>query len=108
MQQQNNAKVQLTTRCFEISGVPFVSLVVLDEGPGFPPEILERLFEPYVTTKSKGNGLGLAIVKKIVEEHGGTIRAENSPDHGARIKIRFPITSTEFKGSTAQVQGDAA
>lgn len=108
MQQQKNAKVQLTTRCFEISGVPFVSLVIVDEGPGFPPEILERLFEPYVTTKSKGNGLGLAIVKKIVEEHGGTIRAENSPEHGARIKIRFPITNTEFKGSTAQVQGDAA
>ena len=108
MQEQNNAKVQLTTRCFEISGVPFVSLVVVDEGPGFPPQILERLFEPYITTKSKGNGLGLAIVKKIVEEHGGTIRAENAPEHGARIKIRLPITSTEFKDSTVQVQGDAA
>ena len=47
-------------------------------------------------------------MKKIVEEHGGTIRAENAPEHGARIKIRLPITSTEFKDSTVQIQGDAA
>ena len=91
MHNQRQAKVQITTRCFEISGVPFVSLVVLDDGPGFSDKVLDRLFEPYVSTKSKGNGLGLAIVKKIVEEHGGTILAENAPQHGARIKIRLPI-----------------
>ena len=45
-------QVQITTRCFEISGVPFVSLVVVDDGPGFPEDMLERLFEPYVTTKN--------------------------------------------------------
>lgn len=87
------AQVQITTRCFEISGVPFVSLVVVDDGPGFPSDLLERLFEPYVTTKTTGNGLGLAIVKKIVEEHGGTIRAENASDKGARIKIRIPLSA---------------
>ena len=108
MHKQNNAKVQLTTRCFEISGVPFVSLVVTDEGPGFPAKVLERLFEPYVTTKTKGNGLGLAIVKKIVEEHGGTIRAENAPSHGARIKIRLPITNTQITKTSVHAQGDAA
>ena len=108
MHEQQNAMVQITTRCFEISGVPFVSLVVTDEGPGFPSAILERLFEPYVTTKTKGNGLGLAIVKKIVEEHGGTIRAENTPGHGARIKIRLPICSTETLKTSVHVQGDAA
>ncbi len=107
MNEQQDAKVQLTTRCFEISGVPFVSLVVTDEGPGFPAEILEHLFEPYVTTKSKGNGLGLAIVKKIVEEHGGTICAENAPDHGARIKIRLPITNTQIMKTAMHAQGEA-
>lgn len=108
MEDQIDANVKLTTRCFEISGVPFVSLVVVDEGPGFPSDILDRLFEPYITTKTKGNGLGLAIVKKIVEEHGGTIRAENAPEQGARIKIRFPMTSTEFKEHPRQAQGDVA
>jgi len=110
-------QVQITTRCFEISGVPFVSLVVVDDGPGFPSDMLERLFEPYVTTKNTGNGLGLAIVKKIVEEHGGTIRAENAPDQGARIKIRIPLTpvssgtpvgTIETGEIPARRQGDAA
>ena len=109
MHAQKGAKVQIITHCFEISGVPFVSLVVVDDGPGFPPDILERLFEPYVTTKTNGNGLGLSIVKKIVEEHGGTIRAENVPSHGARIKIRLPIvSSTRMLKTTVQIQGDAA
>ncbi len=108
MHEQQNAKIEITTHCFEISGVPFVSLEVTDDGPGFPSEILERLFEPYVTTKTKGTGLGLAIVKKIVEEHGGTIRADNTPEHGARIKIRLPISSTETLRTSVHVQGDAA
>ncbi len=108
MHEQQDAKIEITTHCFEISGVPFVSLEVTDDGPGFPPEILERLFEPYVTTKTKGTGLGLAIVKKIVEEHGGTIRADNTPEHGARIKIRLPISSSETLRTSVHVQGDAA
>jgi len=105
-------QVNITTRCFEISGVPFVSLVVVDDGPGFPHDLLERLFEPYVTTKNTGNGLGLAIVKKIVEEHGGTIRAENAQDKGARIKIRIPLSVTantiEADEASIHSQGDAA
>lgn len=58
-----------------------VRLVVRDNGPGFPPQMTGRLFEPYVTTKPKGTGLGLAIVKKIADEHGARIEALNlSPD----------------------------
>ncbi len=107
-----HSQVQITTRCFEISGVPFVSLVIVDDGPGFPNDLLERLFEPYVTTKNTGNGLGLAIVKKIVEEHGGTIRAENAQDRGARIKIRIPLSTSASRTMetdiSAHSQGDAA
>ena len=111
--EQQQPQVQITTRCFEISGVPFVSLVVVDDGPGFPDDLIDTLFEPYVTTKNTGNGLGLAIVKKIVEEHGGTIRAENAPDKGARIKIRIPLNSTtsntiEVGEFSVRSQGDAA
>lgn len=116
--EQLHLKVQITTRCFEISGVPFVSLVVVDDGPGFPEDLVDSLFEPYVTTKSTGNGLGLAIVKKIVEEHGGTIRAENSTERGARIKIRIPLSTTApssieademlVHSQSVRSQGDAA
>jgi nitrogen fixation/metabolism regulation signal transduction histidine kinase len=58
-------------------------LVVRDHGPGFPPEIIARVFEPYVTTKARGTGLGSAIVKKIVDEHHGRISINNRQPIGA-------------------------
>jgi nitrogen fixation/metabolism regulation signal transduction histidine kinase len=70
---------------------PFVQLTVEDNGPGFPPALIDRIFEPYVTTNEKGTGLGLAIVRKIVEEHSGVLTALNPPEGGARVVIRLPI-----------------
>lgn len=64
-----------------------VRLTVSDNGPGFLPQVLNRVFEPYVTTKATGTGLGLAIVKKIIEEHGGHIDVANHREGGARISI---------------------
>ncbi|HWK71765.1 MAG TPA: ATP-binding protein [Burkholderiaceae bacterium] len=66
---------------------PAVRLSVSDNGPGFAPQVLNRVFEPYVTTKASGTGLGLAIVKKIIEEHGGRIDISNRREGGARISI---------------------
>lgn len=68
-------------------------LEVTDNGPGFPAELLDRIFDPYVTTKSHGSGLGLAIVRKIVEEHGGRIEAENLPEGGARVRLELPAAA---------------
>lgn len=67
-----------------------VRLSIADNGTGFPPEMMARVFEPYVTTKRHGTGLGLAIVKKIVEEHKGSIRIENRPQGGACISLTLP------------------
>jgi len=61
-----------------------------DTGPGFAPAVLARAFAPFQSTKSEGTGLGLAISKRIIEEHGGTIVAENTPGGGARVRIRLP------------------
>jgi len=58
-----------------------------DDGPGIPPEILEKLFTPFLTSKAKGTGLGLEIAHKIVEAHGGTIEAKNGPGVGATFSI---------------------
>ncbi len=65
-----------------------VRLVIRDTGPGIAPEILDTIFEPFVTTRNEGTGLGLAIVKRIVEEHEGTIQVRNVG--GAEFTLRFP------------------
>ena len=67
-------------------------LSVADRGPGFPPEVIDHAFEPYVTTKPKGTGLGLAIVRKIVEEHAGRVALANLEPHGARVTVALPTT----------------
>ena len=69
----------------------FVLLRVIDNGCGFPPEILPRVFEPYVTTKIKGTGLGLAIVKKIMEEHRGLVEIRNIDEGGACVCVKLPL-----------------
>ncbi|MEI9947477.1 MAG: ATP-binding protein [Pseudomonadota bacterium] len=72
----------------------FWNLDVEDNGPGIPIELRETVFDPYVTTKDEGTGLGLSIVKKIVIEHGGTIRADQSELGGARLRVRLPVLGT--------------
>jgi signal transduction histidine kinase len=66
-------------------------LQVDDDGPGVPPEVRARVFDPYYTTKSEGTGLGLAIVKKVVLEHGGEIECGESELGGALFTIRLPL-----------------
>jgi PAS domain S-box-containing protein len=85
------AHVEIATRVRDVSGKRFAEIRVTDNGPGIDPDAIEHLFDPYVTTKSKGTGLGLAIVKKLVEEHGGTVAAENRKTGGARVIVRLPI-----------------
>lgn len=77
---------------------PRIEIAVTDNGPGIDVEILDRLFEPYVTTKKKGMGLGLAIGKKLVDDHGGTILAENLPGRGARLRVLLPLASGSQEG----------
>lgn len=63
-------------------------IIVADNGPGFPPELIQRLTEPYITTRAKGTGLGLAIVKKIVEDHAGRLILKNNSE-GAEVTLTF-------------------
>ena len=88
-------RIQIGTALLQRANDPWVELSVSDTGPGFTPDMLGRIFEPYVTTKPKGSGLGLAIVKKIIEEHGGKIEAENRGEGGAMVRIQLPLTLPE-------------
>ena len=72
-----------------------VRLTIADNGPGIPPEVLPRIFEPLFTTKSFGVGLGLPLVRQIIEQHGGTVSAEAPPEGGARFVILLQRLSVE-------------
>jgi nitrogen fixation/metabolism regulation signal transduction histidine kinase len=92
----NEARVQLRTARKVHEGRERVELTVSDAGSGIPEERLDRLFEPYMSGKPRGSGLGLAVVKKIVEEHGGSVEADNEPDGGgASIRVYLPTAAAE-------------
>ncbi len=72
---------------------PWLEISVGDRGPGFRPDDLARIFEPFYTRRRGGTGLGLSIVKRIVEAHGGTVEAANRPDSGAIMTLGFPLST---------------
>ncbi len=74
-----------------------VVITIQDTGPGIPPEIKNKIFSPFFTTKEDGTGLGLVVVKKLVEENNGAIVVRTAPDKGTTFIISFPI---EHKGVT--------
>ncbi len=75
----------------------WVGVTIMDSGAGIPEELLGRIFDPYVTTKAKGNGLGLMIVKRIVEAHGGTIECASRIGEGTCFTIRLPRASRRVR-----------
>jgi PAS domain S-box-containing protein len=99
--------VEVSTRLQTAPGAPAAVICIRDNGPGFRKEILDRLFDPYVTAKPRGTGLGLAIVKRIVDEHGGRIEAENPASGGAKVQVWLPTRAhgrPELGGAEARME----
>jgi signal transduction histidine kinase len=73
---------------------PLLVLTVRDNGPGIPPEVLPKIFQPYFTTKppGKGTGLGLAIVHRLLKEARGCMHIHSKPGEGAAFNIYLPAT----------------
>jgi signal transduction histidine kinase len=86
-----DGRIDVQIGAAEVDEVEIVQIRVEDNGPGFSEGSEGQIFDPYVTTKPRGTGLGLAIVKKLVEEHLGSIRANNNSKGGATISIRLPL-----------------
>ena len=72
------------------AGDVYVDIAFIDTGKGIAPEELQRVFEPYHTTKQTGSGLGLMIVQRIIDEHGGEIELSSKPGAGTWFKVRLP------------------
>jgi two-component system nitrogen regulation sensor histidine kinase NtrY len=88
---QENSQKSITVHCINEAG--YCKIRITDNGPGFPADMMHRLLEPYITTRSKGTGLGLAIVKKIIDDHKAQLSLENIPEGGACITLIFSIDS---------------
>jgi len=93
-----NGRIEVTAGCSEDA----LSITVLDNGPGIPPQKLASIFDPFFTTKTEGHGLGLWIAQQIVTAHGGRIIPQNRPEGGAALTIRLPLTRKE---SVGQIEG---
>ncbi len=93
--------IVVTARRFRDGGRDWVELMVEDNGPGIPADVLPHIFEAFVTTRldARGTGLGLAVAEAIVEQHGGAIRAANRPGGGACLTVRLPAASVPARGA---------
>lgn len=80
----------------------WLEIAVSDTGTGIPPDQLERIFQPFFTTKAHGIGLGLAITRRLVEDHGGYIRVEGHYGYGTTIAVRLPLVEDVVPSQEAQ------
>jgi signal transduction histidine kinase len=76
-----------------VTAVPMIQIDVADNGPGVAPDVLDKMFSPFFTTKPQGSGLGLAIVRKIVDAHDGRIDVASRPEGGVRFRVTLPVTA---------------
>jgi signal transduction histidine kinase len=74
---------------------PMIMVTITDDGPGIPPEVVDRIFSPFFTTKPQGSGLGLAIVRKIVDAHDGRIDVGSRPGGGTVFRVTLPVRSQQ-------------
>jgi len=101
-----NAHIMVTTSTTHYAQADHVEIRIEDRGEGIAEDLLQNVFEPYVTSKARGTGLGLALVKKIVEEHNGVVTLRNNQGAGAVAIIRLPL-DRELEQSENQVAREA-
>ncbi|HMB15858.1 MAG TPA: ATP-binding protein [Pelovirga sp.] len=88
---------------------PYVLVSISDQGGGIPAEIIDRIFDPYFSTKSQGSGLGLSIVHSIISKHDGHIQVESSPGKGTSFGIYLPTAARkrqEFQSQSDQLSNN--
>jgi nitrogen fixation/metabolism regulation signal transduction histidine kinase len=81
-------------------------IAVHDNGAGIAPEVLETLFQPYISTKSGGSGIGLAIVDRVVTDHQGRVTAQNVEPHGALFSVHLPLRDSMYTREASYAHSD--
>ena len=84
-----------------VRGQPAVCVAIRDNGYGIAPDALQRIFDPYVTTKAGGTGLGLAIARQTVAAHDGLVEAESTVGVGTEIRFRLPVNGVRLPSNTS-------
>jgi len=90
-----NPTVSITTKRLDTpSGVGSIEIIISDNGTGIPPGIIDKIFQPFFTTKptGQGTGLGLSMTYDIIKAHNGEIKAETTENKGTSFIIRLPIS----------------
>ena len=102
MDSPGTIEIQIATRELEAGGATvslaagqYVVISITDPGRGMDEATLERVFEPFFTTRTEGNGLGLALVREVVSQHGGIVRIRSTPGVGTRVDIWLPCTQSQ-------------
>jgi signal transduction histidine kinase len=88
-------EISLQAMLDPVHAIPGWELAVTDRGHGIPPEVLDKIFVPFFTTRSDGTGLGLPVVQHVALLHRGQVSASSDPEHGTRIALWFPASPTE-------------
>jgi signal transduction histidine kinase len=91
--------------CAVVDNGAHVEICVANHGDPIPAKILDRIFEPFVTTKRQGTGLGLAIVKRFIDAHGGSISISSDVIHGTQTRVRVPVTMTDVSEQDQAADG---
>src|SRR5579883_2717208 len=86
-----------------VQGAENIRIEIQDEGTGIPLEDLERVFDPFFTTRSQGTGLGLSIAYQIVTQHGGHITAKQNPERGMTFAVTLPAVSAASEAVTPRI-----
>jgi len=95
LQHSPRSTITIAARKVEEDGRSWIDCTVEDDGKGFLPDDLDRVFEPFFTRRERGIGLGMSVVQHIVEEHSGRVTAGNRSEGGAVITVRLPVAEGE-------------
>ena len=90
---QDGGTLLLQTDLIEDQEKQKVRVMIGDSGPGIKPEVLEKIFTPFFTTKTQGTGLGLAICRQLIEQQGGTLDIKSRVGEGTRVMIHLPVNT---------------